>query len=147
MHVNIQIDTRQDGSMPSCVYTKFWSYDSNAAAEIENHQTRQPFSHLLLVSLCELLQFPVLSWQDWHPVWSSAAVTHLLQGSTCCAIRDALLHTLLVTSDCLSYCCHSISSSQSGHSPLTSGIDKAFSPTELLLTVYFIFLRSILCKP
>ncbi len=35
----------------------------------------------ILVFLCELLPpFPVLSWQERHPVWSSAAVTHLLQG-------------------------------------------------------------------
>ncbi len=40
----------------------------------------------ILVSLCELYPpFPVLSWQECYPVWSSAAVAHLLQGSTCCA--------------------------------------------------------------
>ncbi len=30
-------------------------------------------------------------------MWSSAAVDHLLQGSTCCAFRDGILHTLVVT--------------------------------------------------
>ncbi len=29
-------------------------------------------------------------------MWSSAAVAHLLQGSTCCAFRDGILHTLVV---------------------------------------------------
>ncbi len=53
-------------------------------------------------------------------MWSSAAVAHLLQGSTCCAFRDGILHTLVVTSDYLSYCCLSIISNQSAHSSLTS---------------------------
>lgn len=39
--------------------------------------------------------------------------------------RDALLKTLAVTNVYLSYCCLSISSNQSVHSPLTSGINKA----------------------
>ncbi len=71
-------------------------------------------------------------------MWSSAAVAHLLQGSTCCAFRDGILHTLVVTSGYLSYCCLSIISNQSAHSPLTSDINKAFSST-LPLTEYFLF--------
>ncbi len=81
-----------------------------------------------------------------EPVWivatiscSSAAVAHLLQGSTCFAFRDGILHTLVVTSGYLSYCCISIISNQSAHSPLTSDIDKAFSSTQLPLTGYFLF--------
>lgn len=31
-------------------------------------------------------------------MWSSAAVVHLLQGLTCCAFRDGVLQTLVVTS-------------------------------------------------
>ncbi len=72
-------------------------------------------------------------------MWSSAAVAHLLQGSTCCALRDGILHILVVTSVYLSYCCLSIISNQSAHSPLTSDINKAFSPTRLPLTGYFLF--------
>ncbi len=53
-------------------------------------------------------------------MWSSAAVAHLLQASTCCAFRDGILHILVVTSGYLSYCCLSIISNQSAHSPLTS---------------------------
>ncbi len=41
-------------------------------------------------------------------MWSSAAVAHLLQGSTCCVFRDGILHTLVVTSGYLSYCFFSI---------------------------------------
>ncbi len=66
-------------------------------------------------------------------MWSSAAVAHLLQGSTCCVFRDGILHTLVVTSGSLSYCCLSIISS----SPLTSDINKAFSFTQLLLRWIF----------
>ncbi len=74
----------------------------------------------ILVSLLELkLLFPVLSWQEQHPVWSSA-VAYLLQGSTCCVFRDGILHTLVVMSGYLSYCCLSIISNRSNHSPLTS---------------------------
>ncbi len=39
-------------------------------------------------------------------MWSSAAVVHLLQGSTCCAFKDGILHTSVVTSGYLSYCCN-----------------------------------------
>ncbi len=53
-------------------------------------------------------------------VWSSATVAHLLQGSTCCVFRDDILYSLVVTSGYLSYCCLSIISNQSAHSPLTS---------------------------
>ncbi len=53
-------------------------------------------------------------------MWASAAVDHLLPGSTCCALRDGILHSSVVTSGYLSYCCLSIISKQSAHSPLTS---------------------------
>ncbi len=59
-------------------------------------------------------------------MWSSAAGAHLLQGSMCCVFRDGILQTLVVTSGYLSYCCLSIISNQSAHSPLTSDINKAF---------------------
>ncbi len=61
-------------------------------------------------------------------MWSSPSVAHLLQGLTSCEFRDALLHTSVVTSGYLRYCCFLINSNKSGHSPLTSGINKAFSP-------------------
>ncbi len=60
-------------------------------------------------------------------MWSSAAGAHLLQGSMCCVFRDGILQILVVTSGYLSYCCLSIISYQSDHSPLTSDINKAFS--------------------
>ncbi len=72
-------------------------------------------------------------------MWSSAAVVHLLQGLMCCAFRDGILHNLFVTSGYLSYCCLSIISNQSVHSPLTSDFNKAFSSTQLQLTGYFLF--------
>ncbi len=83
----------------------------------------QQKSRLILVILCELYPTcPVLSWQERHPVWSSAAEAHLLQGSTCCVFRDGILHILVVTSGYLSYCCLSIISNQSAILlwPLTS---------------------------
>ena len=85
------------------VYSKFWPHHLNVAAEIETYQTRHLFFPIfycpVLVNLCDLLpQFPGLRWQEWHSVWSFAAVAHLLQGWACCAFRDCILHTLVVTS-------------------------------------------------
>ncbi len=80
-------------------------------------------------------------------MWSSAAVVHLLQGSTCCAFRDVILHTLVVTSVYLSYCCLSIISNQSVNSPLISDINKAFSSTQLPLTGYFLFFGPFSVNP
>ncbi len=102
----------------------------------------------ILVILCELYPpCPVLSWQERHPVWSSAAVAHVFQGSTCCVFRDGILHTLVVMSVYLSYCCLSIISNQSAHSPLSSDINKAFSSTQLLLTGYFQFFGPFSVNP
>ncbi len=78
-------------------------------------------------------------------MWSTAAVVHLLQGSTCCAFRDGIPHTLVVTSGYFSYCCLSIISS--AHSPLTSNINKAFSSTRLPLTGYFLFFGPFFVNP
>ncbi len=80
-------------------------------------------------------------------MWSSAAGAHLLQGSMCCVFRDGILHTLVVTSGDLSYCCLSIISNQSAHSPLTSDINKAFSSTQLPLTGYLLFFRAFSVNP
>ncbi len=97
------VETRQDDPCFHVLYTKFWpiwmSQQKSRLIRVIN---------LLLssfVSLCEL--YPpcaVLSWQERHPVWSSAAGAHLLQGSTCCVFRDGILQILVVTSGYLSYC-------------------------------------------
>ncbi len=102
----------------------------------------------VLVILCESYPpCPVLIWQERHPVWSSAAGAHLLQGSKCCVFRDGILQILVVTRGYLSYCCLSIISNQCAHSPLTSDINKAFSSTQLLLTGYFLFFRPFSVNP
>ncbi len=80
-------------------------------------------------------------------MWSSAAVAHLLQGSTCCAFIDGILHTLVVTSGYLSCCCFAIIFNQSAHSPLTSDINKAFLSTQLPLTGYSQFFRQLSANP
>lgn len=70
------------------LFTPNSDYYLNAGEEIETNQITQCFSSLLS---------PVLSWQEWHPMRSSAGAAHLLQCSVCYAIRGALLHTLVVT--------------------------------------------------
>jgi len=77
-------------------------------------------------------------------VWSSAAAAHLLQGLTCYVFRDGILHTLFVTSGYLSYCCLSIISNQSAHSPLTS--TRHFCPHNCAHWIFSLF-RTILSKP
>lgn len=57
-----------------------------------------------------------LFWQERHPVWSSAALAHLLQGLRCCVFRNGLLHT----NGYLSYFCLPVGSKLPHHSPLTS---------------------------
>ncbi len=79
-------------------------------------------------------------------MWSSAAVAHLLQGPTCCAFRDGILHTLVVTSGSFPNQL-SIISNQSAHSPLTSDVNKAFSSTQLSFTGYFLFFGPFSVNP
>ena len=69
----------------------------------------------------------------------SAAVTYPLRGLMHCVFRDALLHTTVVMCGYLPYCHLPVSFDQSGPSPLTSLINKAFSATELLPTGCFLF--------
>ena len=58
----------------------------------------------------------------------------------CCVFSDALLHTTVVMCGYLHYCRLPVSFDQSGPSPLTSLINNAFLPTELLLTgCFFVF--------
>ncbi len=73
-----------------------WSKKKKLSSECRSRNVFPIFYCPVLVSLCELYPpFPVLSWQERHPVWSSAVVVHLLQGSTCCVFRDGILYTLV----------------------------------------------------
>lgn len=96
------------------------------------------FSFHLVSKCCSEIETGIFQRQ----VQSSAVVGLMFR-----AFRDALLHTLVVTSDCLNYCCLHISSKQSGHSPLTSDINRAFSARGLMLAGYFPLFWIILCKP
>ncbi len=78
-----------------------------------------------------------------HPVWSSAAGVHLLQGSMC-VCSEMVFCILVVTSGYLSYCCLYIISNQSAHSPLTS--TRHFIHTTAAHWIFSLF-RTILCKP
>ncbi len=137
------IETRQNGSMLSCSLCQILTLSSECRSRKRDSSDQATFFQSSIVqfwwacsnnSLCFLFLA-----EEWHPVWSSAAGAHLLQGLTCCAFRDGILHILVVTCGYLSYCCLSIISNQSAHSPLPSDINKAFSSTQLPLTGYFIF--------
>lgn len=74
---------------------------------------------------------------------SPAAVAHPPHG--CCGVTNALLRSSVLTSRYFSQSCSSISRNQSARSPLTSSINKAFSPSGLQRTGWFSFLhRSLL---
>ncbi len=122
---------RQDRMDPRfhILYVKFWPYHLNITAKIETHQTRQCFYNLLLSNFGD-------------PVWivSSVCCSYLTGAAPgvvfcccspsasgfnvlCCAFRDVFCLPWLVINGYLSYCCLSIISNQSAHSPLTSDIN------------------------
>ncbi|XDV24477.1 hypothetical protein PO909_028631 [Leuciscus waleckii] len=80
-------------------------------------------------------------------VGSSAVVAHPPQGCACCGFTNALLHTSVVTSGYFSQSCSSISLNQSAHSPLTSSINKASSPTGLPHTGCFSLFTPFFVNP
>ncbi len=135
------VETRQDGSMLSYFLSQVLTH-LNVAAEIQIHQTRQLFP-IFCWWVCVNCILRVLFLADR----SGTRCGLLLQGLTCCVFRDDILHTLVVTSGYLCYCCLSIISNQSVHSPLTSDINKAFSSTQLVLTGYFLFFRPFSVNP
>lgn len=87
-------DTWHEGC---CAFAKFGPYHLNVAAETDN---RQHVSNLLFSNFGKPVQTvaQVFSRQEWDPMWSSVDAAHLLQSSKCCAFKDALLHSLVVTS-------------------------------------------------
>ncbi len=74
--------------------------------------------------------------------WSPSA-----SGFDVLCVQRCILYNLVVTSGYLCYCCLSIISNQSAHSPLTSDINKTFSSTQLPLTGYFLFFGPFSVNP
>ena len=64
----------------------------------------------------------------------------------CHVFRDALLHSTVVMCGYLRYCHLLVSFDQFGPSSLTSLINNALLPAELLLTGHFLFFATIVCK-
>ncbi len=146
------IETRQDGSMLSCSLRQILTLTSECRSRNRDSSDQVTFYQSSTVQFwwaCANCSFRFLFLADRSgtPVWSSAAVAHLLQGSTYCVFRDGILYTLVVTSGYLSYCCLSIISNQSAHSLLTTDINKAFSSTQLPLTGYFLFFGPFSVNP
>ncbi len=108
------IETRQDESMLSCSLHQILILPSECRSRNRDSSDQATFFQSSIV------QFWWACVNCSLRVCSFAAVVHLLQGLTCCAFRDDILHTLVVTSGYLSCCCFSIISNQSAHSALTS---------------------------
>ncbi len=132
------VETRQDGSMLSCSLRQILTLPSECCSRNRDSSDQATFFQSSIVQFwwsgvnCSLR---VLFLSDR----SGTRCGLLLLGLTCCVFRDGVLQMLVVTSGYLSYCCLSIISNQSVHSPLTSDINKAFSSTQLPLTGYFSF--------
>ncbi len=129
------VETRQDGSMLSCSLCQILT------RPYECHSRNQDFPIFygpVLVSLCELCPpCAVLIWPERHPVWSSAAGAHLLQGSTCCVFRDVFCRPWLVIWVTVVFL-------SSLTSPFSSDLNKAFS---FSLTGYFLFFGPFSVNP
>ncbi len=135
----------RQGRMDPCfhvLYAECWPYHLNVAVEFSSDQAT--FFLSSIVQFCEpvwiVASVPVLSWQERNPVWSSAA-----SGFDCCAFRDGYSAYLGCNKCYLSYCCLSIISNQSAHSPLTSKSTRHFVHTIAAHWIFSLF-RTILCK-
>lgn len=116
------------------VYPKLWADHLIVAGEIMTQFTRQCFSNCVLFKhgeLCTLASFPLtVANRNCMQCGLSLPKPSHFKVWTCWAFRNARQHTSLVMS---SYCCSALILNQFGHSPLTSGINKAFHPTQRLL--------------
>ncbi len=137
--------TRQDGSMLSCSLRQTLTRPSECAAEIETHQTRQRFLQSSIVRFwwtCVNCSLRFLFLSDRSGTRCGLLLLEAPSASgfdVLCVSEMVFCIPWLVTSGYLSYCCLSIISIQSVHSPLNSDINKAFSSTQLPLTGYFLF--------
>lgn len=78
-------------------------------------------------------QFPVFNRKGTQLVF----LLHPHQGPMWRVFRDDLLYSIVVRHGYLSYCHLPARLNQSGHSPLNCLLNKAFLPTDLLLTFFF----------
>lgn len=100
------------------------------------------------LSLCARNHFEIM-WALWRGLLSCFFHTKCLNflflsdrsGVVFCRCRDALLHTWLFALLLL------LSAQSFSHSPLPSGINKAFPPREIPLTEYFLSLGPFLINP
>ncbi len=142
------VETRQDGSMLSCSLRQILTLLSQKKSRLIRPGDVFQSSTVQFWWACVNCRLRFLFLSDR----SGSRCGLLLLESICfrvrrVAFRDGILHTLVVTSGYLSYCCLSIISNQSAHSPLTSDINKAFSSTQLPLTGYFLFFRPFSVNP
>ncbi len=130
------IETRQDRAMLSCSLRQILTLPSECRSRNRDSSDQATFSNLLLSNFGTTgVVFCCCS--------PSASGFDVL----CVQMLCGVLHTLVVTSGYLSYCCLSVISNQSTHSPLISDINKAFSTTQLPLTGYFLFFGSFSVNP
>ncbi len=118
------VETRQDGSMLSCSLRQILTLTSECFSRNRDSSDQATFLQSSIVQFCWAcvncsLRFLFLADRSGTGVvfccWSPSA-----SGFDVLCVQSCILHTLVVMSGYLSYCCLSIICNQSAHSPLTS---------------------------
>lgn len=144
-----QPDRRQDEAMISCCLHRILNPPCECCSTNRVSSDQATFFQSFIVkfwwsSMNFNLSFLLLADSGSALCGFLPAVADLLQGSICCAFRDALLHPLAVTSTYLCYCCLLLK--QCTHSPQTSGINKGIFTQRTTARLIFSLFHTIVCK-
>ncbi len=99
------VETRQDGSMLSCSLRQILTLPSECRSRNRDSSDQATFFQSSIVQSWWTCANCILRFLFLADRSSTRCGLLLLQGLTCCAFRDGILHTLVVMSGHLSYCC------------------------------------------
>ncbi len=144
------VETRQDGSMLSYTLRQILTLPSECHSRNQDSSDQATFFQSSIVQclwVCVNCSLRFLFLADWSGTRCGLLLLWPICFRVRCVVlfRDGILHTLVVASGYLSYCCHPIISNLSDHSPLTS--TRHFQSTQLPLTGYFLFFGPFSVNP